>query len=141
MGKILFHGNRKKEKGLTLVETIVALSIFLLVSLSTVSLAVYTVNSFRMVDIKSFFIREIDTIAIFYLDFDEEEDFSDAFEYYTDQEINGYSNTTYYFNDRYEYVSIDSYSYYMSLTFGENNLTISSFKSSGTSIYERKVNK
>ena len=141
MGKNFIHGNRwKKEKGLTLVETIVSLTIFLVVSLSTVSLAVYTVNSFKMVDIKAFFIREIDTIATFYLDYNDT-DFSSAFEYYTGQEINGYTNKTFYFNDKYEYISSNGYSYYMSLKFDSNKLTISSFKSSGKDIYERVVNK
>lgn len=146
MGKILIHGNRwKKEKGLTLVETIVALSVFLIVSLSTVSIAVYSANSFKLVDIKYFFTKEIDTISNLYLSYSES-DFSLAFKQYTSQDIEGYTDTTYYLNNKYEYVSSSSYAYRLTLTFTINEqslhvLNIKSYKSSGSGIYERTVSK
>ena len=69
MEKVLIHGNRKKE-GLTLVETVIALSIVVTVSLATVSIAVYSTNSLRSSANKGFFNHEIATFSDLYLSYE-----------------------------------------------------------------------
>ena len=85
MGQILHFGNwKKQEKALTLVETVVSLSIILIVSIVTVSISVFSVNSFRISNTKRFFDHEIKNIVELYLTYNEEQ-FKTAFNKYTNQ--------------------------------------------------------
>ena len=140
MGKILHHGNWKKEKGLTLLETIIALAIIVTVSVSAVSVSVYTSNTFNDLSIKRFFQREVDNISEIYLSYDEST-FRDAFLKLTGKTISGYNDTTYYLNVGFEYVEpTEEYAYKIALDFsGTNALTVTSQRSNNKEIRSRSV--
>ena len=142
MGKILINGNwRKKEKGITLIEILVALSIIILVSVAAVSIATYSATMFNTINVKRFFQREIDNIAELYLSY-EGEDFSTAFYKLTGKTISNYNNSTstYYVNSSFQYVeSVDEYAYKINLTFSGATLDIASVKSDNSPIRSRSV--
>lgn len=142
MGKILLNGNwRKKEKGITLIEILVALSIIILVSVAAVSIATYSATMFNTINVKRFFQREIDNIAELYLSY-EEADFSTAFNRLTGKTISNYNNSTstYYVNSSFQYVeSVDEYAYKINLTFSGATLDIASVKSDNSPIRSRSV--
>lgn len=145
MGKILLNGNwRKKEKGITLIEILVSLSIIILVSVAAVSIATYSATMFNTINVKRFFQREIDNIAELYLSYDEA-DFSTAFYNLTGKTINGYADDpTYFINSSFQYVeSADEYAYKINLTFKFNGaaLDIASTKSDNSPIRSRSVQK
>lgn len=140
MGKILLNGNwRKKEKGITLIEILVALSIIILVSVAAVSIATYSATMFNTINVKRFFQREIDNIAELYLSY-EEVDFSTAFNKLTGKTISGYTDSTYFINSSFQYVeSVDEYAYKINLTFSGATLDIASMKSDNSPIRSRSV--
>ena len=140
MGKILLNGNRwKKEKGITLIEILVALSIIILVSVAAVSIATYSATMFNTINVKRFFQREIDNIAELYLSY-EEVDFSTAFNKLTGKTISGYTDSTYFVNSNFQYVeSVDEYAYKINLTFSGATLDIASVKSDNSPIRSRSV--
>ena len=140
MVKIFNLRNWKKEKGLTLAEVVIAIAIIVIVSLATVSVSVYSSNVFRSIEIKDFFVREIDTISTLYLNYDET-NFSNVFNFYTGQVVEGYTDVTYYVSSGFEYVDSSNYSYSLSLDFSSGSLSISSLKKNGNVIYERTVTK
>ena len=69
MGKILNHGNWKKEKGLTLAEVVVALAIVVIISVAAVSVSISTSKSFAKLGVKRFFQREVEQLTEFQLNF------------------------------------------------------------------------
>lgn len=146
MGKILLDGNwRKKEKGITLIEILVSLSIIILVSVAAVSIATYSATMFNTINVKRFFQREIDNIAELYLSY-EGVDFSTAFKELTGKTITvrtddgGFADSTYYINSSFQYVeSVDEYAYKINLTFSGATLDIASTKSDNSPIRSRSV--
>ena len=143
MGKILNHGNWKKEKGLTLAEVVVALAIVVIISVAAVSVSISTSKSFAKLGVKRFFQREVDNIAQLYLSYSNE-DFSSAVEVLTDvdPEVDENGDWTYYLNGKYEYLDDKTnYQYKIFLDFDENALTVSSYQADNTLIRDRSVTK
>lgn len=144
MGQILHIRNWKKQKkALTLVETVVSLSIILIVSITTVSISIYSVNSFRIANTKRFFDHEIKNIVELYLSYNEEQ-FVSAFNKYTKQSISGYTDTTYYLDSTLQYIeSNEGSNFYISLDFENEgmSLDVSAYSNSGTKLSSRSVAK
>ena len=141
MGKILQLRAWQKEKGLTLVETVVSLSIILIITIAAVSISIYSTNSLRIASVKRFFNHEIDSICEMYVTYDNESDFSNAFLLYTGKTISGYTNTVFYLNSSLNYLDTSEGSdFYISLSFeGATKLDISSFSNTGTALANRSV--
>lgn len=143
MGKILNHGNWKKEKGLTLAEVVVALAIVVIISVAAVSVSISTSKSFAKLGVKRFFQREVDNIAQLYLSYSNE-NFSSAVEVLTrvTPEVDENSDWTYYLDGKYEYLNDKTnYQYKVFLDFDGNELTVSSYQTDGTLIIDRSVTK
>ena len=140
MEKVLHHGSWKKEKAVTLVETVVALSIITIVSIAAVSISIYSANSFRIASVKKFFNHEISSISEIYSAYDNEADFADAFELHTGRSIGGYTDTTYYLNSSLNYIDgSEGSSFYLRLTFEGATLSLSANSNSGTELVNRSV--
>lgn len=142
MVKIFNNGNWKKKSGLTLVETVISLSVIVIVSVATVSIAVFSANSFKRSDTMQYFVHEIDSMIKLYLSYDET-DFIRAINSSYHININGYEDTNFCMNNKYEFLTSDSnYSYNLVFDFDSDiSLTISSFYENGNLIYERSANK
>ena len=142
MEKVLFFRHWKKEKAVTLIETVVALSLITIVSVAAVSVAIYSANSFRIASVKRFFNHELDSISEIYVAYDNESDFRKAFQLHTGKEISGYTNTIYYLDNSLSYLD-DSQgsSFYISLSFEGTKLDMGSYSNSGTTLAQRSVTK
>ena len=141
MGKIINHGNRK-EKGFTLVEVVVALTVIGIVSAATVSLSVYATNSLRLARDKNFLVHETYNFASLYLQYDET-DFVGAINNTTkNTETLTYHNFTINYDDNYDYLP-DSYNrtFYIDFDFTNSNktLTLSAYSSTAELLYSRSV--
>lgn len=142
MEKVLHHGSWKKEKAVTLVETVVALSIITIVSIAAVSISIYSANSFRLASVKKFFNHEISSISEIYSAYNNEADFATAFELHTGKAISGYTDTTYYLDSSLNYVdSYEGSSFYLRLSFEGTTLSLSANSNSGTALASRSVTK
>ena len=143
MEKVLQFRTRKKEKGLTLVETVVSLSVILIVSIASVSVSVYSLNAFRLSNTKRFFEHEIKNIVELYLNYYSPTDstkFITAFEKYTGQEMSDCVDRTYYFNSRYQFIDTEEGSnFYLQLDFEDSALNASAFSNTGTKLASRSV--
>ena len=143
MVKIFHHGNWKKEKGVTVLEVVISLSIITIVSVAAVSIAISTSNSFNTISVKRFFQREIDNIAEIYLSY-ESEDFKTGFKDLTGKDITGSLDTTYsyYLDSTFNYIEdSSSYSYKLVLDFESTSLSISAYKQDDSLLRSRSVSK
>ena len=143
MVKILHTRTWKKEKAVTLVETIVSLSIILIVSIAAVSVSIYSANAFRLSNVKRFFNHEINTIAEMYVTYNDADKFYQAVGVHTGKAVinNGaYVDTIYYLNNSMSYLDDSNGSnFYISLAFDGNTLNLSSYSNSGTELAKRSV--
>ena len=145
MVKIPVDGNRKKEKGLTLVEVIVSLSIIVIISIAAMSISVFSSTTFNNLNVKRFFQREIDNIAEIYLSYDSEH-FQTAFNDLTGKTISDYMGSAkskfYHLDSSFNYVDVEStYKIKIECSDDGNSMTISSFKSDDSLINSRSVSK
>lgn len=143
MGKVLFHGNRKKEKGITLVETIIAIGVIVIVSLATVSIAVYSSTILSNTRVKEFFARETNTLADFYLTYDTDVKFATAVSAYTGRAFTGYTNSTFYYDGAFRISTEGNKSFYLVLDFETNpgTLSMNAFKANGSKVLSKEVAK
>lgn len=142
MESILNHGNRwKKEKGLTLVETVVALAIIVIISVSAVSMALYSANALTNVRLKSFFSIEADNYTTLFLSYNEDK-FTDAVNELTGISMERYEQTDIYYDANYQYVESDPY-YYVRLSFEDSNNTmnINIYSHDSSLLFTRSVSK
>ena len=137
MAKVINHGNRK-EKGLTLVETVIALGIVVTVSLATVSIVIYSSTSLQSTARKGFFQHEIDTFASIYLSY-EGEDYKSAMHQYTGVDVTVGTDHTFYYNASYHYVAEEASEYYTVLDFDGSALNLGAYKKDGTLLASREV--
>lgn len=141
MESILYHGNRrKKEKGLTLIETIVALGIIVLISTAVSSIIILSSNALYDTREKSHFVRETSSFASFYLTYDETH-FATAVNHVTGLSLEGYDDTTIYYASDYSYSDNTDYKYTLLLDFDENTLTMTVNHQNGEQLYTRSVSK
>lgn len=144
MGKVLLNGNWKKEKGMTLVEVIVSLSIILIISAAAVSVAIFTSNSLGSAETKRFFKNEIENIAKLYEEFDLAQ-FKTSFAAYLGKTLGDTTeNPTQYFyysSAREIQDTSENYGYKLCLEFAADKLSLSSFDSGDKAIYAKEVTK
>ena len=137
MAKVLNHGNRK-EKGLTLIEVVIALSVIVTVSLATVSIVVFSSTSLEATARKNFFQHEINTFADLYLSY-EGENYKTAMNRYTGADVVDGTDHTFYYDASYHYAVEASSAYYAVLDFEEGTLRLGAYKKDGTPILTRDV--
>lgn len=139
MESILKHGNRwKKERGLTLVETIIALAIIVIVSVAVVSITVYSTNALKTMNIKAFFSHEIDNMATLFLSYDDSE-YITGVNKVTGATIAKNNNDIIYYNASYEYSDNTDYSYYIGFNYDSSTLTLTAYQKDGETIFSRSV--
>lgn len=142
MGKIINHGNRK-EKGITLVEAVISLSIITIISAAVVTLTVTSASSVKNTRDKNFFMNETANFASFYLTYDEE-NFVNAINETTNvEESTNYHNFTIYYSSNKDYSNQSDKSFYINLVFSNSNntLTLSCYDYNDSLLYERRVSK
>lgn len=142
MEQILLHEHRAKKEGITLVETLVAIAVVVIVSVAAASVAFYSSNAIRNATVKRFFHNEIDTIAKLYLTYDGSE-FSDAMNNFCGvNQSPAEGETLYFYNGIFEMVDSSApYEYKLSLAFASSSLNLASSYKDGSSIYAREVSK
>lgn len=106
MEKILLHGHRKeKEKGLTIIEVVIALSVVFVIAFASVSVVLFSMNMKNQTGEVHFFILETEQIAKLYLnggDFEDSMNYYIGDNYFTDDALT--SGGTIYYSGKYEYV-------------------------------------
>ena len=110
MAKVLLNGNRKKEKGLTLIETVISLAVIVIVSITAVSVSVYTNNIQKSVEIERYFTVLVDQSLSLYQEYSDS-NFERAFNVLTKQTITYGNDHTYYLNLDFSYCE-EAYSAY-----------------------------
>jgi len=137
--KAAYHGNRKK-KGLTLVETIIALSIISLVSLATVSIIVYSSNALRNTSIKAFFNHEVNSFSSIYIAYHEDGGaYSKAMKQYTGADVTLGEDHTFYYDGSFNVCEAPARMYSLLLDFEPNQLIITASNNQGGTILSREV--
>ena len=141
MGQTINHGNRKKEKGLTLVEVVISLSVIVIVSIAMVSIAIYSSNAQRKISVGRFFRQHIDNSLNLYQSYSDT-DFETAFNSVNNQSITFGNDVTFYLNDSFEYVGDTSNAeYQIAYDFETNSLKVSASYYGGDLIAERSTTK
>ena len=135
MGKTLIHGNRKKEKGLTLAEMVVSLAIIVIISVAAISVAVYSTNQQKRIAMTRYFTVLVDNSLRLYESYSGS-DFNTAFKAYTGQDIDYGTNKTFYFSLDYKYVDEPNSVYNVRYSFKANGLVVSAMYADGDLIYE-----
>ena len=138
MESIFQHGNWKKEKGLTLTETVIALTITTIVSVAVVSISIYAANALYKERARDFFIHESNNIASIYQEYDET-NYPVAIKHLTGLDVNAYEDVTIYYHDDFSYANSDSYSYYMNVKYTEDKLELSSYNAKDAEIFKRSI--
>ena len=133
------HGNRwKKEKGLTLIETVIALAIIITVSVAVVSITIYSTNALITTNVKAFFSNEVNNIASLYLSYDDT-DYIQAVNVTTGATISKTNDDIIYYNSTYAFSDDTDYNYYISFNYDEDTLTLTAYQNSGDLIITRSV--
>jgi len=138
---VLKHGNRtKKEKGLTLVETVIALGIIIIVSTSVVSIMIFSTNSLSKNRITNFFSHETNSFATFYLSYNDS-DYYKAVKAMTNTDIDGTNNEKVYYAADYSYSDDSDYSYYVNFAYDGDTLTLTSYDKNDENVFTRSVSR
>ena len=140
MVQVFHHGNRKKEKGLTIVETVVSLTVITIVSIGALSLAIFASNSRKKTVISRYFSNLADQSLKLYQAYSGSQ-FKTAFHELTNQEITYNLDVTYRLNQAYEFVSSDDYSYTVTYDFEANSLKVTANYKDGSLIVERSTSR
>ena len=138
MESIINKRNWKKEKGLTLIETVIALSITTIISVAVVSLSIYASNALYLQRAKDFFIRETSNIASIYVNYDEES-YKVAIKDLLNKDVDGYENMTIYYNESFDYATESDYAYYLNVNYSTESLDLISYNAKNSAIYSRSV--
>jgi len=138
--KILNNGNWKKEKGLTVVETIVSLTVITIISIAAFSLSIYAFNTRKKIPINRYFSNLEEQSLKLYQSY-EGTDFENAFNLLTGQSITYETDKTFYINKNYEYVTEESASYVLRYDFEPNSLSICAETTDAELIAERSTSK
>ena len=141
MGKIINHGNWKKEKGITLIETVVSLTIVIIISLACFSLVIFAANSRKKASVNRFFSNLTHQCLKLYTTYTDGSEFEDGFSILTNQTIEYGVDTTFYLNETYHYVTSESYKYSIIFDFEDDSLKITSLYSNGDKILVRSAAK
>ena len=135
MAKVLINGNRKKEKGLTLIETVVSLAVIIIVSVTAVSVSVYSNNIQKSVEIERYFTVLVDNSLSLYQGY-KDSAFETAFNDLTGQSITYGSDHTYFVSQDFKFVTEEYSLYSVKYDFGTNSLSVRAMYEDGEIIYE-----
>ena len=139
MEKVINHGNRK-EKGLTLVETIIALAIITTVSLATVSIVVYSSNALRNTAVKAFFNHETDTLSNIYLSYhDDADSYGKAMKQYSGAEVTLGEDRSLYYDGKFNHTAVETSMYALLLDFDADRLLLKVSDNNGKSIMDKEA--
>ena len=139
MEKAAYHGNRK-EKGLTLVETIIALSIITIVSLATVSIVIYSSNALRNTSVKAFLNHEVSSLSNIYLSYhDDASAYNKAMKQYSGQDLVLGEDYVFYYDGNFALCEEPVRAYSLLLDFDTSHLTITVSNNKGGLIMEKEV--
>ena len=139
MEKAAYHGNRKK-KGLTLVETIVALGIISAVSVATVSIVFYSANALRNTAVKSFFTHEVSAYSEIYISYhDDASAYQKAMLQYSGKTVTLGEDYTFYYDGKFNPTDVTGHAYAVLLDFDTSLLRINVTSSKGSSVMEKEV--
>ena len=141
MVQVLHHGNRKTKKALTLLETVIGLSVLVIVSLAAVSLAVYSTTSFQTAKIKRFFRHEVNALAEYFISYDDASDFAKAVSDYNGKTVTRGTDTVFYYTGAFELTDdVEHGAYKLVLDFtGETELTITAAHRDDAEILKRSA--
>ena len=140
MVKDSYHGNRKKEKGLTVIETVVSLTVITIISIGALTLAIFAANSRRRADVSRYFSNLADQSLKLYQTY-EGSNFNQAFSLLTGEAITYENDVTYYLTNDYTYTSDTDYSYVVSYDFEEDSLKVTASYKDGDLIVERSTSR
>ena len=101
----------RRQKGLTLIEVVVALAIISIVSFAVVSIAVNSTSALSTARINNFFSRETD----------------------------GTNNEKVYYNVDCQYSTSENYHYYVNFSYDSSTLTLIAYDVNNNSIFSRSV--
>ena len=141
MAKVINHGNRRKEKGLTLIEVVIALSIIVTVSIAAMTIVVYSSSSLHSTAEKGFFQHEVDTLSDLYLSYTGT-DYANAMKQYTGKtDVADGDDYTLYYDTAFRIGDSASYSYLVTLDFQTEptKLVVTASKKEGAAILSREV--
>ena len=140
MGKILHVRNWKKEKGISLVELVISLTIIVIISIAGVSIAVYSSNSFKNNELKRHFVSELTSLSILYIN--SANYVSAVNSFYGDSVLSDEIDTDVYFDANYKVIhSTSDFVYRLYFDFETDKLTLSSYTQSDKLIYSKEVSK
>lgn len=139
MEKTAHHGNRK-EKGLTLVETIIALGIITTITLATVSIAFFSANAIRNTSVKAFFTHETNAYSEIYISYREDASaYQKAMLQYSGQTVTLGVDHTFYYDGKFNYSSVEEHAYSLLLDFDTDQLAITVSNNKGGTVFTREV--
>ena len=139
MEKAAHHGNRK-EKGLTLVETIISLAIITTITLATVSIIFYSTNALRNSSVKAFFTHEANACSEIYISYrGDAPAYKKAMLQYSGYTVNLGEDHTFYYDGKFAYTSVDAHAYSMLLDFDTDQLQITVSDNKGGTVFTREV--
>ena len=145
MGKILHVRNWKKEKGISLVELVISLTIIVIISIAGVSIAVYSSNSFKNNELKRHFVSELTSLSILYINstnFVSTNFVGAVNSFYGDSVLSDEIDTDVYFDVNYKVIhSTSEFAYRLYFDFETDKLTLSSYTQSDKLIYSKEVSK
>ena len=140
MGKILHVRNWKKEKGISLVELVISLTIIVIISIAGVSIAVYSSNSFKNNELKRHFVSEFTSLSILYIN--SANYVSAVNSFYGDSVLSDEIDTDVYFDANYKVIhSTSEFAYRLYFDFETDKLTLSSYTQSDKLIYSKEISK
>lgn len=140
MEKVLLAKHRSKKEGVTLIETLVAIAIVVIVSAAAASVAVYSSNAIKNATVRRFFQNEVDTIAGIYLTYEGAE-FSRAMNDFCGV-LQDSADGTYFYYYTVGFTreaTEETHAYKLQLTLNASKLTLASTYKDGSAIYNREV--
>lgn len=140
MVQVLQYQHWKKEKGLTVMEIIVSLTILVIVSLAVLSVALYSFNVQTKANVRQRFSHMVNDVVMMYQTY-ENDDFELAFNKYTGQTITYGTDTIFYFDESFNYHEEEGSQYYLNCDFESDSFHISACYIDNTVIHERSVAK
>ena len=140
MAKVLLNGNRKKEKGLTLIETVISLAVIVIVSITAVSVSVYTNNIQKSVEVERYFTVLVDQSLSLYEEYSDSA-FETAFNKLTKQTISYGNDHTFYLNLDFSYCEEAYSAYSVKYDFSASSLKVLAMYDGGEVIVEGSTSK
>ena len=127
----------RKKNGFTLVETIVAMSLVVIISLIAYSVINVSISTNQKNKKKSFFISETQNYVKAYTL--GEDDYETSMFLITGRNYQYGEDTTIYYSKDYKISNTEDYAYYVNLNFYSTNFLVECFNSKNVLIYSAEV--